>query len=161
MTGWNREVLSTACGGCVCVQADPTTRYSILVTGDHSTPVMFGDHSHEPVPLAIADVADVAEALGPDRVGAIPLGPLHSMTQHTVVPTEELERQALEQKVWREGVLGGGDSRHDGSGEVGLEVAGERGDAVVLYDEVAAAAGCLGRFPSSEVMPLILQVLQR
>ena len=35
------------------------TRFAVCVTGDHSTPVVFGDHSHEPVPLAIAHVADV------------------------------------------------------------------------------------------------------
>ena len=34
-------------------------RYSLVVTGDHSTPVEFGDHSHEPVPFAIAHVRDV------------------------------------------------------------------------------------------------------
>jgi 2,3-bisphosphoglycerate-independent phosphoglycerate mutase len=34
-------------------------RYSIVVTGDHSTPVEFGDHSHEPVPFAIAHVRHV------------------------------------------------------------------------------------------------------
>ena len=33
-----------------------TGRFSVCVTGDHSTPVVFGDHSHEPVPLAIAHV---------------------------------------------------------------------------------------------------------
>jgi 2,3-bisphosphoglycerate-independent phosphoglycerate mutase len=33
-----------------------TGRYAICVTGDHSTPVEFGDHSHEPVPFAIARV---------------------------------------------------------------------------------------------------------
>ena len=31
-------------------------KFSILVTGDHSTPALFGDHSHEPVPLAVAHV---------------------------------------------------------------------------------------------------------
>ena len=31
-------------------------RFNIVVTGDHSTPVVFGDHSHEPVPLALARV---------------------------------------------------------------------------------------------------------
>lgn len=40
------------------------TRYSIVVTGDHSTPVLFGDHSHEPVPFAIAHVRHIVEALG-------------------------------------------------------------------------------------------------
>ncbi len=31
-------------------------RFAVCVTGDHSTPVVFGDHSHEPVPLALAHV---------------------------------------------------------------------------------------------------------
>ena len=39
-------------------------RYCIVVTGDHSTPVEFGDHSHEPVPFAIAHVRDVVSEPG-------------------------------------------------------------------------------------------------
>lgn len=31
-------------------------RFAVCVTGDHSTPVVFGDHSHEPVPLAVAHI---------------------------------------------------------------------------------------------------------
>ena len=31
-------------------------RFNVVVTGDHSTPVVFGDHSHEPVPFTIASV---------------------------------------------------------------------------------------------------------
>ncbi len=34
-------------------------RYSIAVSGDHSTPVEFGDHSHEPVPFAIAHLRHI------------------------------------------------------------------------------------------------------
>ncbi|WIA32441.1 hypothetical protein OEZ86_003263 [Tetradesmus obliquus] len=34
----------------------PVQRYTICVTGDHSTPVVFGDHSHEPVPFAMAQL---------------------------------------------------------------------------------------------------------
>ena len=37
----------------------------VAVTGDHSTPVLFGDHSHEPVPLAIAHVRHVVRTHGP------------------------------------------------------------------------------------------------
>ncbi len=33
--------------------------FVLAVTGDHSTPVVFGDHSHEPVPFAAAHVEDV------------------------------------------------------------------------------------------------------
>ena len=39
-------------------------RFTIVVTGDHSTPVMFGDHSHEPVPFAIAHVRHVVSVKG-------------------------------------------------------------------------------------------------
>jgi 2,3-bisphosphoglycerate-independent phosphoglycerate mutase len=28
----------------------------ICVTGDHTTPVRYGDHSHEPVPIVIGSV---------------------------------------------------------------------------------------------------------
>ena len=38
-------------------EAQPDVRFTVVVTGDHSTPAVFGDHSHEPVPFAIADVA--------------------------------------------------------------------------------------------------------
>ena len=32
--------------------------FAVCVTGDHSTPVVFGDHSHEPVPFVVARVTD-------------------------------------------------------------------------------------------------------
>lgn len=34
-------------------------KYAICITGDHSTPVLFGDHSHEPVPFTIAHIRHV------------------------------------------------------------------------------------------------------
>jgi 2,3-diphosphopglycerate-independent phosphoglycerate mutase len=39
-------------------QADShmTDNFYIAVTGDHSSPVLFGDHSHEPVPFTIAHI---------------------------------------------------------------------------------------------------------
>ncbi|KAK9901638.1 hypothetical protein WJX75_006034 [Coccomyxa subellipsoidea] len=45
-------------------EASGRGRYSVCVTSDHSTPVEFGDHSHEPVPFAIARLTHVVEALG-------------------------------------------------------------------------------------------------
>ena len=39
--------------GASCTNASTTF---IAVTGDHSTPVEYGDHSHEPVPFSIAPV---------------------------------------------------------------------------------------------------------
>lgn len=36
---------------------------SIVVTGDHTTPVKYGDHTFEPVPLAIARVENAYKCL--------------------------------------------------------------------------------------------------
>lgn len=60
-------------------------RYSVLLTGDHSTPVMFGDHSHEPVPLAMARVRDVVAALGRETVEGTDCGELPTLSQHMQV----------------------------------------------------------------------------
>ncbi|KCV70076.1 hypothetical protein H696_03538 [Fonticula alba] len=35
----------------------PNEKYFVVVTGDHSTPVMYGDHTAEPVPVAVTPVA--------------------------------------------------------------------------------------------------------
>ena len=39
-------------------------RTMLAVTGDHSTPVAFGDHSCEPVPIALALASDLVVAMG-------------------------------------------------------------------------------------------------
>ena len=70
-----------------CAENGLDIHYSVLLTGDHSTPVAFGDHSHEPVPLALAHVRDIASILGTDLMSGIQLGPLPLLTQHTKVWT--------------------------------------------------------------------------
>ena len=50
MIGSLRRRLSSASS------SSPLTHYAIVVTGDHSTPVLSGDHSHEPVPLLLTAV---------------------------------------------------------------------------------------------------------
>ena len=52
----------------------PQHHYAICVTGDHSTPVVFGDHSHEPVPFALTWVRDAVAAAGGQGEGQVPLG---------------------------------------------------------------------------------------
>ena len=34
--------------------------YVLAVTADHSTPVLYGDHAHEPVPVVIAQITSAA-----------------------------------------------------------------------------------------------------
>lgn len=45
-------------------QQQQQQRYCVCVTGDHSTPVVFGDHSHEPVPFTAARVCEAVAAMG-------------------------------------------------------------------------------------------------
>ena len=52
---------SAAAGQAAPGQGSPANKrqaqcwqFALCVTGDHSTPVVFGDHSHEPVPFALA-----------------------------------------------------------------------------------------------------------
>ncbi|KAI7893047.1 2,3-bisphosphoglycerate-independent phosphoglycerate mutase-domain-containing protein, partial [Mucor mucedo] len=38
------------------LRKDTTTEYAVVVTGDHTTPTLYGDHSCEPVPFCISSV---------------------------------------------------------------------------------------------------------
>jgi hypothetical protein len=42
-------------------EREGVARYTLMVTGDHSTPVDYGDHSYEPVPLLACQLADFVE----------------------------------------------------------------------------------------------------
>jgi hypothetical protein len=186
LTSTNRIGGFSDCSGAV--QLDSGVKFSVVVTGDHSTPVMFGDHSHEPVPLAVADVNDVVAGLGQSVVQSFDLAPLPALTQHVQVPEAELQAQAQSQKVklygssvlnksdhvlvnWEEDV-----GRNQGSGRSSGDVLEQRAvyakdhvggstptgglcSEVQLFDEISAARGQLGRFPSSELMPLIRSIL--
>ena len=125
-------------------------QYCIVVTGDHSTPVEFGDHSCEPVPFAIASVQHVVHALGGDEaVQEIPLGP---------IPHPKAEHQQHN---------GGGGGGGDGGGATraasinttnGRRKHDDRimnGDSVSCFTEFDAAEGSLGRFPGSQVMGVV------
>lgn len=110
-------------------------KFALCVTGDHSTPVVFGDHSHEPVPFAIANIEDLATC------GAVlPSLPLpfiaHPGSDLKSVPElkEAADHRQSEAKSWQ---------------------LSSCGDAVTAYNERSAAEGALGRFPGCEVMPLI------
>ena len=115
-------------------------RYVVCVTGDHSTPVLYGDHSNEPVPLAAAHLADAVTALGgADVANATPLGPIR--TPEFSPPLRKGEDDTADAaKAAREA--------RSPAGAVA-------GDAVWRFDELAAAAGGLGRFCGEGLMPLL------
>ena len=74
----------------------------IAITGDHSTPIYYGDHSFEPVQFTIS-------------------------TKQAMVDEKQMFLS----------------------------------DNVEHFDEVEASLGCLGRFPGSEIMPLIFKIRER
>lgn len=111
-------------------------KFSICVTGDHSTPVEYGDHSYEPVPFSICHVKDFVQAKGgEDAIMAIDLTPFN-------LPTAEAAKNAN---------VTNGSSFASGN-ENTKAVAG---DAVTRFGEIAAARGCLGRFTGSEMLGVI------
>lgn len=137
-------------------------RYSIVVTGDHSTPVEFGDHSHEPVPFAIAHLRHVVQVLGGDEaVDRIAMGPIAHPVEEgaSVQPGIAAEGAANGHVLQQEQSSGpqqaeGKQQQHE---QQPRQPAVVLGDGVQEFSEIAVAAGALGRFPGSGIMPLIRQ----
>ncbi|ELR19878.1 2,3bisphosphoglycerate-independent phosphoglycerate mutase-like protein [Acanthamoeba castellanii str. Neff] len=121
--GKTDEMLSLIVGKLVEEEAKGETEFSVCLTGDHSTPVLYGDHSCEPVPFVIARVRDVWRVLQA-KLAASPGG------------ETQAEQEAL--------------ARVSGNDE---------SDGIPHFSEVDAARGSLGRFPGSEVMPIIKSYL--
>jgi hypothetical protein len=130
--------------------APATDAYAVCITGDHSTPVVFGDHSHEPVPFTLAWVGDAVAAAG--GVAALPgCHPGQRIPLPDVKQPPDLQ-QLLQQAQQQQS----GDSS---SSSIGAGASGVCWDGVVVFDELVAARGSLGRFPGSEVMRLIKEFL--
>lgn len=109
-------------------------QFSLCVTGDHSTPVEYGDHSFESVPFTMCRLKDFVGAIGESTIRKTSLDPFP-------IPS----------------VKSGEDLLND------LDTKETRdkccqpcsGDSVYELNEVAAARGCLGRFPGGEMMGII------
>ena len=109
-------------------------QFYLCVTGDHSTPVEYGDHSFESVPFAMCRLKDFVGAIGESTVLKTSLDPFP-------IPS----------------VKSGEDLLNDLDTKEGLHKCCEAysGDSVYELNEVAAARGCLGRFPGGEMMGII------
>ncbi|KAG6418183.1 hypothetical protein SASPL_120383 [Salvia splendens] len=116
-------------------------QYYICVTGDHSTPVEYGDHSFEPVPFTLCRLKDFIGAVGGESyLSNISLDPF---PLPTVEPGDDLAQADR--------------SQEEKQGKHGQAF---RGDKVFEFNEIAAARGILGRFTGSEMMGIIKAFLK-
>lgn len=116
-------------------------QYYICVTGDHSTPVEYGDHSFEPVPFAVCRLKDFVGAVGGEsHLSNISLDPF---PLPTVEPGEGLVDACRSQE-----------EKHEKQGRA------FKGDTVFEFNEIAAARGILGRFTGNEMMEIIKAFLK-
>lgn len=113
--------------------------YFLCVTGDHSTPVEYGDHSFEPVPFALCKLRDFIGARGESVVMSTPLD---SFPLPSVKAGEDLGDEISTLR------------------KSGYNFKAFAGDSVGEFSEIAAAGGCLGRFPGSEMMGIIKKFIK-
>lgn len=136
------EAVDTAIGQLARLlwEAESTGNFQffLCVTGDHSTPVEYGDHSFEPVPFAICRLKDFVGAIGESVVRQTSLDPFP-------LPS----------------VKSGEDLTFDLETEERGDICSQSysGDSVYELNEIAAARGCLGRFPGAEMMGIIKNFL--
>ncbi|KAJ1443049.1 Metalloenzyme [Sesbania bispinosa] len=132
------EAVDTAVGQLARLlwEAESTGKFQfcLCVTGDHSTPVEYGDHSFEPVPFTICRLKDFVGAIGESNICRISLDPFP-------IPSVKSGEDLADDLETEE--------RRDKSSQSYC------GDSVFELNEIAAVRGCLGRFPGGEMMGII------
>lgn len=123
------------------VESSGTFEYSIAITGDHSTPVEYGDHSFEPVPFTICHLKDFVKARGEAAVLAVSLAPFSLPIAKDEAPLNDMTDLKAHSPI-------------------DTPVAAH-GDSVAAFSEIAAARGCLGRFTGSEMMGIIRSYIDK
>ncbi|KAG6525912.1 hypothetical protein ZIOFF_015885 [Zingiber officinale] len=122
-------------------QAEKTSnfQYYLCVTGDHSTPVEYGDHSFEPVPFALCQLRDFVRSVGESNISNVSLEPFPLPSVNAGEDLTDIIKE---------------------SQEVNKDLKAFNGHSVCQFSEIAAARGCLGRFPGSEMMGVIKKFIK-
>jgi len=115
----------------------------LAVTGDHSTPAEFGDHSHEPVPIVVSTVRDVVDVVGDVALDGVQMDALPMPEDLLGMPAEERLRVHF---PWKRALM---DGAGRGNGKY---------DDVAAFCELDGAKGCLGRFPGNLIVPTMQQI---
>lgn len=121
------------------VESTGQFQFSLCVTGDHSTPVEYGDHSFEPVPFTLCRLKDYVGAVGGES--AVLQTCLDAFPLPTIKAGEDLSADVVAEENERRSQAFSGDS-------------------VWKLNEIAAARGCLGRFPGGQMMGIIKKFVQ-
>lgn len=138
------EVVDAMIGQLIRMLHDHGIDAVIGVTGDHSTPVEYGDHSHEPVPFTMSSVSRIVHALGgQDAVQAIPLETLPSPLD--LKASFDCLYTYTSPFSWKKCL-------HEKMTSTSVQC---RSDAVKTFSESGALRGCLGRFPGTFVIPTL------
>ncbi|KAL9686049.1 hypothetical protein QQ045_023504 [Rhodiola kirilowii] len=120
-------------------QATGNFQYFLCVTGDHSTPVEYGDHSFEPVPFALCRLDDFVGAMGGESTI------MNTSLEPFPLPTVEIGE-----------VFNTDCCASDGQNQQAFS-----GDTVSTFNELAVAKGCLGRFSGGEMMGIIKEFMNQ
>lgn len=105
----------------------------LAISGDHSTPVEFGDHSHEPVPFCMSRINDIVKCMGgEDALKCIPLEKLPF--------PESLSGNEMK---WKEVIASNVDS-------IACSF-----DPVSCFSEIQSSKGVLGRFTGNHVISVM------
>jgi len=133
-----------------------------VVTGDHTTPVHLGDHSSEPVPVLVCPLWKVRMSLlppSPPPVAAAAMTSSDGRSAKGNDSTAAAELSLTSSSSSSSAVPSTGESSLSPSGSNPLDML-LASDPVERFDELAAAAGVLGRFPGAEMMPLLKRIRQ-
>jgi 2,3-bisphosphoglycerate-independent phosphoglycerate mutase len=139
------EVVDAMMGQLIKALRDAGATDTVVgITGDHSTPAEFGDHSHEPVPIAISTVQNIAESISD--------GVLDAISTEALPPPQDLLGMSSDTRIdnffsWKRPLIA---SQNEEKGVEGRIVANQ--DGVRAFCELDSAKGCLGRFPGNLIV---------
>jgi len=105
----------------------------LAISGDHSTPVEFGDHSHEPVPFCMSRINEIVNCMGGED--ALKCVPLEKLPYPESLHGNEMQ--------WKEVIASNMDATSCSF------------DSVSCFSEVESSKGVLGRFTGNHAIPVM------
>ena len=133
--------------------ANDKFEFSICITGDHSTPVLTGDHSYLLVSFSceVGGVGIVISFSDNQRYEPVPFSISKVTTAYQTSKSQHLADHTYNIKEQQQTHCAQQDTKQQ---------RGAQWDMVACFSEIAAAQGVLGRFSGSAVMGVIKDFMQ-